>query len=129
MNKGAKILVGGSRNGTLMEPTLVENVPFDTKLFAEEVFGPVMTLRPYKSLQEAIDIVNRSQYGIHAGIFTTDIRKAELAFQGIEVSGVIVNDYPNLRFDNMPYGGVKRSGYGREGVRYAMDDMTDPGSW
>ena len=124
--KGAKILVGGERKANLIKPTLVEAVPENTKLFAEEVFGPVMTLRPFKNLDEAIAIVNRSQYGIHAGIFTHDLRAADKAFREIEVGGVIVNDFPTLRFDNMPYGGVKHSGFGREGVRYAMDDMTEP---
>ena len=110
----------------LTRPTLIEGVPEDTRLFQEEVFGPVLTIRSFKTLDDAIAIVNKSQYGIHAGIFTTDIRNAERAFQEIEVGGVIINDYPNLRFDNMPYGGVKRSGFGREGVRYAMEDMTEP---
>jgi len=126
VEKGAKILAGGKREGNMISPTLVENVPFDTKLFGEEVFGPVMTIRPFKDLDEAISIVNRSQYGIHAGIFTHDLRYADQAFREIEVGGVIVNDYPTLRFDNMPYGGVKHSGFGREGVRYAMDDLTEP---
>lgn len=126
VEKGAKVLAGGGRKGTMMEPTLVESVPEDTKLFAEEVFGPVMTIRPFSDLDEAIATVNRSQYGIHAGIFTHDLRAAEKAFREIEVGGVIVNDYPTMRFDNMPYGGVKHSGFGREGVRYAMDDMTEP---
>jgi acyl-CoA reductase-like NAD-dependent aldehyde dehydrogenase len=126
IEKGARVLAGKERSGTMMKPTLVEGVAEDTKLFAEEVFGPVMTIRPFKDLDEGIEIVNRSKYGIHAAIFTTDIREAEKAFRGIEVGGVIVNDYPTLRFDNMPYGGVKQSGFGREGVRYAMDDMTEP---
>jgi len=126
VQKGAKILAGGERQGTLIRPTLIEGVPEDTRLFQEEVFGPVLTIRSFKTLDDAIAIVNKSQYGIHAGIFTTDIRNAERAFQEIEVGGVIINDYPNLRFDNMPYGGVKRSGFGREGVRYAMEDMTEP---
>jgi len=124
--KGAKILAGGTRKENLIHPTLVEDVPEDTKLFAEEVFGPVMTIRPFKHLEDAIETINKSQYGIQAGIFTHDIRNAELAFREIETGGVIVNDYPTLRFDNMPYGGVKHSGFGREGVRYAMDDMTEP---
>jgi len=126
VQKGARILAGGERKGTLIRRTLIEGVPEDTRLFQEEVFGPVLTIRSFKTLDDAIAIVNKSQYGIHAGIFTTDIRNAERAFQEIEVGGVIVNDYPNLRFDNMPYGGVKRSGFGREGVRYAMEDMTEP---
>lgn len=124
--KGAVILAGGKRSGNLIEPTLVENVPDEVKLSCEEVFGPVLTLRSYTHLDEAFALVNSSPYGIHAGIFTHDLRLAERAFQALDVGGVIVNDYPTLRFDNMPYGGVKRSGFGREGVRYAMDDMTEP---
>lgn len=126
IDKGAKILAGGKRTANIIDPTLVEDVTEDTKLFAEEVFGPVLTIRPFENLDEAIAIVNRSQYGIHAGMFTHDLRAADRAFREIEVGGVIVNDYPTLRFDNMPYGGVKHSGFGREGVRYAMDDMTEP---
>jgi acyl-CoA reductase-like NAD-dependent aldehyde dehydrogenase len=109
-----------------MQPTLVENVPETVALAREEVFGPVLTLTPYDSLDQAIARVNRSQYGIHAGLFTYDIRLIEKAYREIETGGLIVNDYPTLRFDNMPYGGVKRSGFGREGVRYAMDEMTEP---
>jgi acyl-CoA reductase-like NAD-dependent aldehyde dehydrogenase len=123
--EGAKILAGGGRNGLVIQPTLLENVPIGASLSCEEVFGPVLTLTPFDTLDEAIGKVNASQYGIHAGIFTDSIRIAEQAFRELEVGGVIVNDYPTLRFDNMPYGGVKRSGFGREGVRYAMDEMTE----
>lgn len=122
---GAKILAGGKRSGNRMEPTLVEGVPFETRLGNEEVFGPVLTLEPFDTLDEAIAKVNRSKYGIQAGIFTQDLRAADHAYRELQVGGVIVNDYPTLRFDNMPYGGVKQSGFGREGVRYAMEDMTE----
>jgi len=101
-------------------------VPEGVRLACEEVFGPVVTLAPFDDLNDAIARINGSQYGIHASIFTNDVRSAEKAYRELEVGGVIVNDYPTLRFDNMPYGGVKRSGFGREGVRYAMDDMTEP---
>src|SRR5205807_2446169 len=107
-------------------PTLIEGVPGAAKLSCQEVFGPVLTLDPYDTLDEAITRVNSSEYGIHCGLFTTDLRTADKAFQEIETGGVIVNDYPTLRFDNMPYGGVKRSGFGREGVKYAMEEMTEP---
>lgn len=123
---GATILAGGERIGNMIQPTLIERVPESSKLACEEVFGPVLTLRPFSNIDEALAIVNSSSYGIHAGIFTHDLRVAEKAFRTLEVGGVIVNDYPTLRFDNMPYGGVKRSGFGREGVRFAMDDMTEP---
>lgn len=123
---GANLLAGGRRENTLMWPTLLENVPDHVRLANEEVFGPVLTIEPYEDLDAAFARVNRSAYGIQAGIFTHDLRVAERAFQTLEVGGVIVDDYPTLRFDNVPYGGTKRSGFGREGVRYAMDEMTEP---
>lgn len=123
---GAAILAGGIRTGNVVAPTLIEGVPPNVRLGCEEVFGPVLTLKPFDTLPEAISIVNSSQFGIQCGVFTHDLRLAEQAFREIEVGGIIVNDYPTLRFDNMPYGGVKRSGFGREGVRYAMDEMTEP---
>lgn len=125
VQKGASVLAGGGRKGNLIEPTLIEEVPEDAQLAHEEAFGPVLTLRPFTDLSAAIGTVNRSPYGLQAGIFTHDVRNAEQAFRELEVGGVIVNDYPTLRFDNMPYGGVKRSGIGREGLKYAMDDMTE----
>jgi acyl-CoA reductase-like NAD-dependent aldehyde dehydrogenase len=122
---GASNLTGGTRQGNVITPCLIENVPEKAKLGHQEVFGPVLTLAPYGSLEEAIAKVNCSEFGIHCGVFTTDIRTAERVFREVEVGGVIVNDYPTLRFDNMPYGGVKKSGFGREGVRYAMEEMTE----
>lgn len=121
---GAEIIVGGERNGNVIRPTLIEGVPCDTKLGREEVFGPVMTLRRFDALSNAIDWVNASSYGIQCGIFTRNSEFTQRAFRDLEVGGMIVNDYPTLRFDNMPYGGEKRSGFGREGVRYAMEEMT-----
>ena len=123
---GAKTIAGGKREGNMIWPTLVEGVPPNVKLANEEVFGPVLTIAPFSKLEDAIKQVNSSQYGIHCGVFTRSIPNAEYAFRELEVAGVIVNDYPTLRFDNFPYGGIKRSGFGREGVRYAMDDMTEP---
>lgn len=122
---GGNLLAGGERTGNIIRPTLIENVPDAAKLSCQEVFGPVMTLASFEHLDEAIATVNSSEYGIHVGIFTHDLRFAEKAFREIEVGGVIVNDYPTLRVDNMPYGGVKRSGFGREGLRYAMEEMTE----
>lgn len=123
---GANSLVSGQRKGTLMRPTLVEHVPDTARLSSEEVFGPVLTIAPYRTIDEAVRRVNDSRFGIHCGVFTSDSATAERAFRELEVGGVIVNDYPTLRFDNMPYGGVKESGFGREGLRYAMDEMTEP---
>ncbi|MCX7800971.1 MAG: aldehyde dehydrogenase family protein [Fimbriimonadales bacterium] len=126
MQGGARLLAGGGRRGTLHEPTLLEGVPPGCRLAQEEVFGPVLTLEPFEGVEAAIERVNRSKYGIHVGVFTRDLRAAERFFQEAEVGGVVVGDYPTLRFDNMPYGGVKRSGFGREGVAYAFEEMTEP---
>jgi len=115
---GAKLLAGGNRIGSVIEPTLIEGMPDGAKLSSQEVFGPVLTLDRFETTSEAWERV-------HAGVFTHDIRVAEQAFRELEVGGVIVNDYPTLRFDSMPYGGVKRSGFGREGVRYTYDEMTE----
>jgi acyl-CoA reductase-like NAD-dependent aldehyde dehydrogenase len=123
---GAKIIAGGKREGNLIWPTLIESVPEGVKLDREEMFGPVLTIRPFKSLDEAIHRVNKSQYGIQCGVFTHDRETADKAYQDLEVGGVIINDFPTLRFDNFPYGGVKRSGFGREGVSFAMAEMTEP---
>jgi acyl-CoA reductase-like NAD-dependent aldehyde dehydrogenase len=95
------------------------------KVECEEVFGPVVTVRPYDDFEAAVKIVNDSVYGLQAGIFTHDIRLIRDAYQSLDVGGVIVNDFPTLRVDNYPYGGVKDSGLGREGVKYAIDEMTE----
>ncbi|MFN7172401.1 MAG: aldehyde dehydrogenase family protein [Fimbriimonadaceae bacterium] len=123
--RGATVLAGGSRSGSVFAPTLVEGVPTDCELFREEVFAPVMTLRSVSSLSEGINLMNESQYGLQASVFTRDITESARAYRELEVGGVIINDWPNMRFDNMPYGGIKKSGFGREGVRYAMDEMTE----
>ncbi len=123
---GARILAGGHCQGRLISPTLLENVPPSSSLAKKEAFGPVLTIESFTSLEDAFTRVNRSDYGIQAGIFTQNLQTADMAFRKLQVGGVIVNDYPTLRFDNVPYGGVKRSGFGREGVRWAMDEMTEP---
>lgn len=123
---GGTLLAGGSREGNLVQPTLIESVPKSSRLAREEVFGPVLTLEPFDTFDQAIESVNGSQYGIHCGVFTRDDARADQAFRSLEVGGVVIGDYPTLRFDNLPYGGVKQSGIGREGVRYAMDEMTEP---
>jgi acyl-CoA reductase-like NAD-dependent aldehyde dehydrogenase len=125
LDGGGKLLAGGLRDGNVVSPTLIENVPASARLSCEEVFGPVLTLSSFATLDEAIAAVNASNYGIHAGVFTRDPAAAERCFNELEVGGVVVNDYPTLRFDSLPYGGVKNSGFGREGVRYAMDEMTE----
>lgn len=121
---GARILTGGGRSGATIEPTLLADVPADQKLVCEEVFGPVMVVSTFKGLDEAISAVNDSRFGLQTGIFTHDIQAAFQAHRDLEVGGVIVGDVPSYRADHMPYGGVKASGVGREGLRYAMADFT-----
>jgi len=123
--KGATLLCGGKREGAMLEATLLENVDPDTKLNREEAFGPAAFLIRFKDWKQALDIVNDSKFGLQAGIFTRDIFKVLDAWDHLDVGGVVVNDVPSYRVDNMPYGGVKDSGLGREGVKFAMEDMTE----
>ncbi len=122
---GAKIVCGGHREGVLYDATLLEKAPHDAKVSCQEVFGPVATLEPFTSFQQACNVVNDSKYGLQAGVFTNNLNSAFYAFNELEVGGVVVNDVPSFRVDSMPYGGVKDSGLGREGVRYAIEDMTE----
>lgn len=122
---GARVLAGGSREGNIVAPTLIENVPSTTHLGCQEVFGPVLTLSSYSTPEEAIARVNGSEFGIHAGIFSHGESFIDQAIDEIRIGGIVVNDVPTVRFDAMPYGGVKRSGFGREGVRYTMGEMTE----
>ncbi len=122
---GANVLHGGKRKGNIIEPTLLSNTLPDMKVYCEEVFGPVATIHRYHDIQEAIDGVNDSEFGLQAGIFSNDFRNIFYSYDQIDVGGLIVNDFPTYRIDNMPYGGVKNSGHGREGIRYAMEAMTE----
>jgi len=123
--RGAKVLAGGGRKGAMLEATVVEDVPHDTPLYAEEAFGPAVILERVASFEEALRIANHSDYGLQAGVFTNDLKHAMRAWDELEVGGVILGDVPSFRVDNMPYGGVKGSGAGREGVRWAIADMTE----
>ncbi|MFA6440348.1 MAG: aldehyde dehydrogenase family protein, partial [Bacteriovoracaceae bacterium] len=123
---GATVLTGGVRSDRFYQPTILKNVDPSMKVCMEEVFGPVVTLESYTDLDEAVNKVNNSRYGLQAGIFTNDHAAIQYAYHHLQVGGVIVNDYPTFRVDNMPYGGIKDSGFGREGVRYAMQEMSDP---
>lgn len=123
--QGAEILAGGTRDFTLFWPTVLARVTRQMKVVREEAFGPVVTVSGFETLQEAVDLVNDSQYGLQAGIFTKDLARALFAAKRLQVGGVMINDVPTFRADHMPYGGVKGSGLGREGVRYAMDEMTE----
>jgi len=122
---GAKLLCGGGREGAMLEATLLENVGTNTKLNREEAFGPVAFLEPFNDFGSALARVNDSKFGLQAGVFTRDLLKVLQAWDELDVGGVVIGDVPSYRIDNMPYGGVKDSGLGREGVRFAMEDMTE----
>src|ERR1700757_509332 len=123
---GARLLCGGRRNGLVVEPTVLTGTKPDMKVNCQEVFGPVVTVEPYKDFDQAIRQVNQSSYGMQAGIFTRDAKLLFQAYEELEVGGVIAGDVPSFRIDHMPYGGVKDSGLGREGLRYAIEEMTEP---
>jgi acyl-CoA reductase-like NAD-dependent aldehyde dehydrogenase len=125
LEAGATLLCGGHRDGAMLEATLLEGVPRDLPLCAKEAFGPVAILSSFEEFDAALDEVNDSQYGLQAGIFTRDLYKVQRAWDRLEVGGVVIGDIPSWRVDHMPYGGVKNSGLGREGIRYAMEDMTE----
>lgn len=122
---GGRILCGGQQTGVMVEATLLENVPPTEKICAAEAFGPVAVLSPFDSFQDALREANDSAFGLQAGVFTNDLQKMLLAWEMLEVGGVVINDIPSWRVDHMPYGGVKDSGLGREGIRYAIEDMTE----
>ena len=124
-NAGGKLLCGGTREGVLLEATLLENVPKGQDLVCKEAFGPVAVLSPFGNFDQALAEVNDSVFGLQTGIFTRDIYKANRAWDTLDVGGVIIGDVPSWRVDHMPYGGVKESGLGREGIRFAMEDMTE----
>jgi acyl-CoA reductase-like NAD-dependent aldehyde dehydrogenase len=122
---GATLLCGGGRQGAMLEATLLEGVGRGLKIRDEEAFGPVAILSRFSDFEVALEEVNDSRFGLQAGIFTRDIHKAMRAWEVLEVGGVLIGDVPSYRVDNMPYGGVKDSGLGREGVKFAMEDMTE----
>jgi acyl-CoA reductase-like NAD-dependent aldehyde dehydrogenase len=124
-SRGATVLAGGTLDGDLLRPTVVADVPSDAKIACEEVFGPLCTLTPYDSLDEAIRLANGTRYGLQAGIFTRDVAVALRAARELEFGGVTVNEAPTFRADQMPYGGVKDSGNTREGPAYAVGEMTE----
>lgn len=124
LQHGAKLLIGHTRKGNLYMPTVLENVPDSARLATEEVFGPVVTLRPFSTIEEAVEIANRPVISLNAGIFTYNLRDADYLVQHLDVSGVMVNDSSDFRIDAMPFGGFKLGCLGREGVRYAIEEMT-----
>ncbi len=123
---GAQVLAGGSAAGTFFPPTVIENADPTSFVCSKEAFAPLVTIAPVKSFGEAIRKLNDSEFGLQAGVFTNSLEKALVAYENIDVGGVVINDIPTYRIDHMPYGGVKASGLGREGLKYAIEDMTEP---
>ena len=126
IKQGAQLVCGGKRTGSYIEPTILTNCNHTMKVYAEEVFGPVICINSYETIEDAIQQANNTKFGLQCGVFTKDTNELNKCFKQIEVGGVIHNHVPTLRYDQMPYGGVKDSGLGREGVKYAMLDMLEP---
>jgi len=122
---GARLVLGGEREGSVLKPTIVERVRPEMRISCQEVFAPVVAVTSYDTLDEALALVNDSPYGLQAGIFTRDAASVWKTFETLEVGGVMVDDVPTFRVDHMPYGGVKDSGFGREGLKYAIEEMTE----
>jgi glyceraldehyde-3-phosphate dehydrogenase (NADP+) len=122
---GATVLTGGSRDGNLWQPTVLTDIQPDMRVSCQEVFAPLVGLYRYSDIKAAIEDVDESDFGLQAGLFTRDMNIARQAFDEIEVGGLMVNDVPTFRIDHMPYGGVRQSGFGREGLRYAIEEMTE----
>jgi acyl-CoA reductase-like NAD-dependent aldehyde dehydrogenase len=126
VEQGGRLLCGGKRNGRLVEPAVLEAVPHNSQAACEEIFGPVTLLYAYSDFDEALAAVNDSRYGLQAGVFTRDIGRIQQAWDELAVGGVMINEVPSFRVDHMPYGGTKDSGLGREGLRWAIESMTEP---
>lgn len=123
---GAKVVCGGFEKGGVYAPTILTNVKKELRVCSEEVFGPIITVEPFDDFEDAMDMLNDSRFGLQAGVYTDSIAEMNLAFEKIECGGVIINDVPTFRVDQMPYGGIKDSGFGREGLKYAILDMMEP---
>lgn len=126
IQQGAILVCGGKRTGNYVEPTILTNCNNTMKVYSEEVFGPVVCVNTYNTIEQAIELVNDSKFGLQCGVFTDSITELNTCYNEIEVGGVIHNHVPTLRYDHMPYGGVKESGLGREGIKYAIMDMMEP---
>ncbi len=125
VKQGAKVLTGGKRKGRFFKPTVLTDVTPSMKVCNQEAFAPLVVVIPYRNFEEAVSAMNDSSYGLQAGVFTNDLKKVFQAYEELEVGGLMVNEVPTYRIDPMPYGGVKDSGLGREGVRYAIEEMTE----
>jgi acyl-CoA reductase-like NAD-dependent aldehyde dehydrogenase len=123
--EGAQVLMGGVRNKNMITPTILSDVKHTSKISSEEVFAPVVLIEKYKNFEDALTSVNSSRFGLQAGVFTSDTQLLHHALQTLEVGGVVANDIPTYRADIMPYGGVKESGLGREGIKYAMEEFSE----
>jgi acyl-CoA reductase-like NAD-dependent aldehyde dehydrogenase len=125
VQEGAKVAYGGTVQGQVMVPAILTDVPHQTKVIQEEVFGPIVSVLPYDQLEEAVRSVNDSRYGLNAGVYTNNLKHAFYCVNHIETGGVLINDIPTFRLDHMPYGGIKDSGLGREGVKFAVAEMME----
>ncbi len=123
---GARLLCGGQRKASVLEPTVLTGTRPEMKVNCQEIFAPVVTVEPYDDFTQAVRQINNSPYGLQAGIFTRDAKLLFNAYEELEVGGLIAGDVPTFRIDHMPYGGIKDSGLGREGLRYAIEEMTEP---
>ena len=123
---GAKVVCGGHRNGAMVTPTVLTNTKPDMRVNCMEIFGPVITVEKFSDYNESLNALNRSEFGLQAGVFTRDFKRITQAFETLEVGGVMIGEVPTFRIDHMPYGGTKESGVGREGLRYAIEEMTEP---
>ncbi|MFW5721024.1 MAG: aldehyde dehydrogenase family protein, partial [Bacteroidota bacterium] len=126
VNNGAKILYGGKRKGSFYQPTILTNTKREMKVCALEIFGPVVTVEKFSDFSKAVEMINDSEFGLQAGVFTDSISEMNQSFNEIEAGGIIINDVPTFRVDHMPYGGIKNSGFGREGIKYAISEMMEP---
>jgi acyl-CoA reductase-like NAD-dependent aldehyde dehydrogenase len=126
VRSGARLLCGGGRKGSTMEPTVLTGTKPEMKVNCQEIFAPVVTIEPYRNFDEALRQINNSNYGLQAGLFTRDAKLLFQAYDELEVGALVAGDVPSFRVDHMPYGGIKDSGFGREGLRYAMEEMTEP---
>jgi acyl-CoA reductase-like NAD-dependent aldehyde dehydrogenase len=123
---GAKLHCGGKADGNVVEPTVLTDVTPDMRVDRDEVFGPVTVIHRFKAFEDAIEACNAGRFGLQAGVFTPRVDRAMQAHRDLDYGGVMVGEIPTFRVDNFPYGGTKDSGFGREGVRYAMEEMTEP---
>jgi len=125
INNGAEILCGGNRNGAMLDASVITNTNPEMRVVSEEIFAPVAVVEKFNDFAEAVDLSNNTKYGLQAGVFSNDFANINYAVNNLEFGGILINDVPTFRVDNMPYGGVKSSGFGREGVRYAMEEMSE----